>query len=344
MSAMREIKNKLLLKPNRWLVNFRVSLRRNKFLVVLACLGIAAAAILLFLPSRQTQNLPPSTPEKERIQLQNESRRTWAQILAGGFFFVTAYLTWCNLKETDEANITERFTRAIDQLASDKTLMVRLGSIHALLRIAKDSEDDRVAVMSILSEYIREHSQWNDAKESTSKPDVQAALAIFSTKAISQLNDDYKGPDFSKLDLRNLDFSKLNLKRANFTSAHLEYSRFNEAVLEKANFKDAHLENAWLIGANLFMAHLRAANLYQAKLTGADLKEAKLPNANLENATLFSAKLNGAFLESAKLENANFTKASTEGVKLKNTGYVRRDDGAIVKMGSEDDLKKGQDD
>jgi hypothetical protein len=51
---------------------------------------------------------------------------------------------------TQEQQITERFTRAIDQLGNDK-LSVKLGGIYALERIAKDSPKDHWQVMEVLT-------------------------------------------------------------------------------------------------------------------------------------------------------------------------------------------------
>src|SRR4051812_10346009 len=49
---------------------------------------------------------------------------------------------------------TERFTRAVDQLGSDK-LDVRLGGIYALEQLAFDSEREHESIMEILSAYVR---------------------------------------------------------------------------------------------------------------------------------------------------------------------------------------------
>src|SRR5215212_9499357 len=61
------------------------------------------------------------------------------------------------LRTTREGQITDRFTRAIDQLGS-KELEVRLGGIYALERIASDSERDHWTIMEILTTYVRVHA------------------------------------------------------------------------------------------------------------------------------------------------------------------------------------------
>jgi hypothetical protein len=61
---------------------------------------------------------------------------TTAQILGGTALLSGLYFTWRTLHVNREGQITERFTRAIDQLG-DQRLEIRLGGIYALERIAK---------------------------------------------------------------------------------------------------------------------------------------------------------------------------------------------------------------
>jgi hypothetical protein len=98
-----------------------------------------------------------AVPEmKDRIDLESKSRQTLAQILGGAALLVGLYFTSQTLRTTQEGQITDRFTKAIDQLGKD-TLAVRLGGIHALERIAIDSEADHWAVMEVLTAFIREY-------------------------------------------------------------------------------------------------------------------------------------------------------------------------------------------
>ena len=62
---------------------------------------------------------------------------------------------------TEQGQVTDRYTKAIEQLGSDK-LDVRIGGIYALERVARDSARDHPTVMEVLTAFIREHSheQW----------------------------------------------------------------------------------------------------------------------------------------------------------------------------------------
>ena len=84
---------------------------------------------------------------------------------------------------TEQGQVTDRYTKAIEQLGSDK-LDVRIGDIYALERVARDSPRDHPTVMEVLSAFIREHSHkpWPEPdpasreQELSTRPDVQAAV------------------------------------------------------------------------------------------------------------------------------------------------------------------------
>jgi hypothetical protein len=59
----------------------------------------------------------------------------------------------------EQGHITDRFTKAVEQLGSDK-MAVRLGAIYALERISKDSPRDHWSIMETLTAYVREHAPW----------------------------------------------------------------------------------------------------------------------------------------------------------------------------------------
>jgi hypothetical protein len=62
------------------------------------------------------------------------------------------------LKLTELGQVTDRYTKAIEQLGSDKP-DVKIGGIYALERIARDSKTDHSTVMEVLTVFVREHSR-----------------------------------------------------------------------------------------------------------------------------------------------------------------------------------------
>src|SRR5690606_7462200 len=59
----------------------------------------------------------------------------------------------------EQGQITERFTKAVEQLGSSE-ISIRLGAIYALERIAKDSERDLTTIMETLAAFVRERTPW----------------------------------------------------------------------------------------------------------------------------------------------------------------------------------------
>jgi hypothetical protein len=85
---------------------------------------------------------------------------------------------------TQQGQITDRYTKAIDQLGGDK-LETRLGGSYALERIAVDSERDHRTVIEVLGAFAREQGgqppPHNDADPATVErgaTDVEAAVTV----------------------------------------------------------------------------------------------------------------------------------------------------------------------
>jgi hypothetical protein len=84
----------------------------------------------------------------ESADLVNKYRTTSVQIVAiiaqifGGIaILIGIYFAWGNLITARDGQITERFTRAVDQLGNEK-MEIRLGGIYALERISRESKKD----------------------------------------------------------------------------------------------------------------------------------------------------------------------------------------------------------
>jgi hypothetical protein len=108
-----------------------------------------------------------------------------AGLLAAGALVFTAR----NFILSREGQVTDRYTKAIEQLGSDK-LDVRIGGIYALERIARDSAKDHPTVMEVLTAFIREHSRepWpvkgkgEQQGEKKTRPDVRAAVTMIGRR------------------------------------------------------------------------------------------------------------------------------------------------------------------
>jgi hypothetical protein len=170
--------------------------------------------------------------------------------------------------------VTERFTRAVDQLAS-RELSVRLGGIYALEQLASDSAREHAAILEILTAYVR-----GKGKGSATPPaDVQAVVTVLARRRLA--HERGRGPalDLGEANLRSVRAEGIVLRGARLTRARLEDANLLGTNLRDAGLIEAHLERATLRGADL-----RGARLQRAWLAGANLAEAKLDDARLQGA------------------------------------------------------------
>lgn len=304
-------------------------------------IAVAVVLALIFIPKLQTRQLRvPSADNRARFDAENEARKTLAQILGGLFVLVGLYssfstldLSTQNLSLSRDGQITERFTKAVEELAAsdekgEPKMEVRIGGIYALERIARDSERDRQVIMEVLCTYVREHSPAEKNKATTPSSladlprtgaDIRAVLTVLGRRRFGgEVN-------LANVFLPGASLLCANLRGANLTGAHLEYATLSDADLSSANLsggylRDAHLYHALLESAILHRAHLMNADLrgghfHDARFLSADLSDADLAGADLKSADFSTAYLKGANLASADLTGANFSGADLRGAR-----------------------------
>jgi uncharacterized protein YjbI with pentapeptide repeats len=305
--------------------------------VVFVALGMALAllAIIIWVPKLSfVQPAGPLTPAA-RASAESELRGQLIQAIGGLVLIVGAYFTARTFALNREGQITERFTRAVEQVANDK-LDIRLGGIYALERIARDSRSHYEPVMEVLSAFLRENTRsrasegeaaggiasgWRgdapgngDERSEAAKGQAEApALRVDFQAAASVLerrDRRHERPEY-QLNLRGAD-----LRRALLMDAHLESTRFDHADLQEAIFFRAHLN----------LASFQRAHMKAARFDDADLRGATLDSANMDGAIFFGADMAGvmalaacferADLRGAHLEAAILWQAHLEGAKL----------------------------
>ena len=322
---------------------------------VLAIVGVVVAFILGW------WLLPPLlyaavASQDVRIKAITDTRTA---LLAGLIGFGALGTFWLNsriykitartFEVTERGHVTDRYSKAIEQLGSD-SLDVRLGGIYALEQIVKDSargEEDQATIVEVLSAFVRVHSDpiyqyraaqsagWfasvrNDQQaaelgasaadyvENRKPPvDVQAAVTVLGRLRHLEM---LPRADLMDATLRRVTLHT-NLSGAALVRADLTGADLTEANLRQANLRHAILSKADLTGTNLTVANLSradlaGADLHGAKLRGADLSETDLTGADLTGADLHDANLTSADLHDATLIRADLTGARLGRVKL----------------------------
>ena len=221
-----------------------------------------------------------------------------------------------------QRRITESFSKAIEQLGSDK-LEVRLGGIYALERISQESPGDHWTVIENLTAFVRERTRrteferiakplnqriaerayflWEHAERPEGRSEEFRAAAVEQEKLRERPVTDIAAVitvikrrtehnrQLEERDKKVLDFRNSILTGADLAGAHLEGAVFRESHLEGSFLNSAHLE-----GANFRGAYLQGATLWVAHLQCTDLR-----GAHLEDATFYGAHLEGADLSRA---------------------------------------------
>jgi len=262
--------------------------------------------VVWFVPKLQAKYSPGVNPDNF-FDRENNARKNLAQIIGGVFLLAGLYssiktfdLQRQSARLLQEGQITDRFSKAIDQLGSvsaaggtdrygrpNINLEMRLGGIYALERIASDSPRDHWTIMEVLMTYVRENSpaahaahptpaaktQEADAGPPHPRTDIQAILTVIGRR------DTALDPPNRQLDLSASDLAGASLKEATLRNALFIKSDLSGTDLMDANLKSADLENASLEGASLVAADLGGANLHGANLKGADLSGADLSGA-----------------------------------------------------------------
>jgi Pentapeptide repeats (8 copies) len=188
-----------------------------------------------------------------------------------------------------ERRITDNFTRAVEQLGSDK-LATRLGAIYALERLARESKDDHWPIMETLTAYVRERAPWppiratepiekGEEEEPRPETDVQAVLTVIGRRCLE--HEDYEDRDqfldLSGTDLRGTTGYKAHLEKVSFIWAHLEGASLVGAHLERAVFYDAHLEGADLTRTDLTQEQFDSAFTDEATIVPPHIKRPGKP-------------------------------------------------------------------
>ena len=280
---------------------------------------------------------------RELFEIENESRGTLGQILSGvavltGLIFAWQQLgqTSDNLRVSQEGQITDRFSRAVDQLGSDD-LTVRLGGIYALERIARDSPRDYGPVMEVLTAFVRQESPLpGDAAGNSSdecSPNTARGRGCLESDRTEDTGANQRrggrggmpgpdrdqcgrGMDLAGYDLRNTCWDRSDLRGATMVRADLSGATFAESILIQANLDGVAAQGARFNQANIALANLSRADLQDANLLAADLSTATLEGTDLSGADLLGTNLRNALLLGTDLSGANVLNADFTGAVL----------------------------
>jgi uncharacterized protein YjbI with pentapeptide repeats len=305
-------------------------------------LSVAAVVAIWLIPRRQTRRWAArGISGKDLADLETTARGTLVQALGGVALILTFVATWMQIGDTRDATNrtlrltadqqqTERFTRAVAQLASERP-EVRIGGIYGLDDVGAASVERRRPIAQILLAYLRQRyrrsaearrfargQRFRAANEGFGcglpqsvivADDMQAALGVIVGHAetarprfvLARLDLRYfraLGADFRQADLTSSYVIAGDLRRAHFDRATADDADFTTTCLRGASFINARLNNAQFAGANLNDADLSNSSTRGASFNWAQLRRVDLRRADLYGSDFLDADLRGADLPS----------------------------------------------
>jgi uncharacterized protein YjbI with pentapeptide repeats len=233
-------------------------------------IGTGGAAALL-LAARRQRAAELALKQKERDQ--EDARRVY--VLQERIAATTA-------ADADARRITDLYTKAVDQLGSDKA-PVRLGGLYALERLAQDNENQRQTIVNVMCAYLRMPYQPPTALEEDADDE---AAQVHQTK---------------------LQEREVRITAQRLIRDHLQPGAHSGVISEKFWDRiDLDLTGATLVDFSLRGCRVRTATFKSTMFTGdfADFKEA----AFLSEASFDSAHFWGwaTFEKSQFQRNASF--------------------------------------
>lgn len=276
------------------------------------------------------------------------------QSLAGIVVLIGLYFTYQKIRVSDDTQLTERFTRAIDQLGNDKAA-IRLGAIYALERIAKDSDRDTETVIEILSSYVKHNNRYvaidnltnnaNDLKSNIDGDKETVALSSdeehekINLDSINQTTKISSGPESDKdiedndIKLRELQKSGKSTDDQDKETSRVEIQSIltvlgrsmrksgkkiylSNSDLSKTTFSKGDYEGTFLNDANLSDAVFVKAKLRGSNFNRAIIHSAFLLYTDISNSTLLNASFKGSVQMYIDYENSNLSLTNLENTIL----------------------------
>jgi hypothetical protein len=280
-----------------------------------------------------------------------------AAFLGGPFVIWGTVIKQETVKYQKEGHITERISKAVEQLGEEKTVKrdggevtvpnieVRIGGLLSLERIAQDSTQndkgrDHVRVMEILCAYVRENAPASEASTGpfSTENDVDTIEAKRKSSPHSWIYA--QEPPRSDIQIALLIIGRRSKQQrdieAQYSSPNgkpyqidLRETNLRLANLEGLNFAHAIFFKSKLEGAFCNDSDFTGANLTYAQLTGVKGRNLSLKNARIEVADFSHALLNNAKISGCLLSHTHFVRTQLKGAHLifpakKRPGEVNR--------------------
>jgi len=205
----------------------------------------------------------------------------------------------------EKAQITDRFSRAIEQL-NNENIYMRIGAIQALERIGYDSEDDVLGVLRLLAGFVRDKSPWDNKGADIIPSDAKEGFGV-----IVRLAGNYK--ELLKKDKK----SRLDLSATNLAPFPL----ITEGYFYRFDFGRSNITGGFL-QSNFEWASFFGTDLTHTIFSNCNFRHASFMQALLDSARFYGSDMSNAILHLATCNNTDFSTAKNLTTEmLKNIFY-----------------------
>ena len=345
-----------------WIESLGLETFRLALLVSMAILWLAALVGLILIAAYVSVVLPMLTPENGGNPTTPLPFPVTQLALTGLGLLGLAIIPYILIQRKkdrrkqdmlDQELIARRIDNAVQSLnstlpeaqCSTAEIGARIGAVHALGRIAAESDRHHLAVLELLCDYLRQHTMaarltatapqapWqgplashsidmDDPAEKIPPPSViQSVISVMGKRdawqiAVERMPKNLIQP--YRIDLRNIVLKGADMVEIDLAHCLMDNSQLDHATLNHSNLDGADLRGASLRSTQLWKTSLRDAQLWTADLTEADLREANLQRADLSQTKFLEANLTGTWLVEANLHHADLSGADLENANLEN--------------------------
>lgn len=249
-----------------------------------------------------------------------------------------------------DRDYVDLFTKAVEQLGalrekdgnSEPNLEVRLGAIHALGRIIRDSEKDRDAALLSLCAYVRHHAPAKEAyrtgilacdptadldteidKLPVPQTDVAAALKVIGrSRDLTNVSLDLSETNLQRANLIDLDLRGVNFLNTIIDGASFCNSNLNSTVLRNAKGYRVDFSDTKLIGSNISHSVLSYSKFEKSELQETSAHKTDFRFCNFSNTHILDSDFSGANLTNANFSNLNSCNLFLSGATLVGVNFM----------------------
>ncbi len=216
----------------------------------------------------------------------------------------------------ERGSSTSLFQAASDMLGSD-VVAVRIGGVHALMRLAEqEPEDFHVRVMQLFVAFLGTPPPHPTDPQPNERADIDAIVQMLKRRSDAALELEKEQrfylylprAQLSGTALRASKFSRAHFVQADLSYAYAEASDFSHSTLEHCDLRDGRFSSNFFLSqirhSRLSNSNFRAANFHRASFYFVDLSASNLQYARLTEAGLSAVDMRGSDLTLADLSGA----------------------------------------